>query len=219
MPSRTSTQAIRVVIVDDHPLLREGLAVVLEQDPSIEIVASVEDARGALSAIATFQPDVAIIDLRLPDGDGADVCAHVQAEYPRVGLLVFTRSTGEHFVMKAFRSGADGYAVKSADAMQILTATRVVAGGDSYIDPLVADCVIDTATAGKRPEDPHGLTRQERRAVELAATGMKNRQVAVELELSVETVKTHLRHAMRKLGVDDRGSLAGALQRDRDDQP
>lgn len=207
----TITRTIRVLVVDDHPLLREGLVAVLGTHPAFVVVGAVGSARAAIADVARLEPDVVVVDLKLDDGDGADVCAWVQAEYPRVRLLVFTRWTADRIVMKAFRSGAHGYVVKTTDPTGFLAAIRSVAEGGTYVDPTIADGVIKTITAGRRDNGSHGLTTQELRVMELVGQGMTNRAAADHLGLSVDTVKTHVRHAMRKLQARDRRSAARIL--------
>lgn len=209
--STTTTVTIRVLIVDDHPLLREGVAMMLSAGPDFEVVGAVGTAREALAEVARLEPDVAIIDLTLPDGDGIDVCARIQAEHPRVRLLVLTRTQADRFVMNAFRAGAHGFVVKTADPSEMVHAVRAVASDETYVDPRVAHCIVKAATRGRTARGPFGLTGQELHVMELVHLNLSNHQIACQLGLSVETVKTHLRHAMQKLGVDDRWSAVRVL--------
>lgn len=214
MTTASATAAIRVMVVDDHPLLRDGVMSMLARDPEFEVVGKdVDTAQKALSEIATRQPDVVLLDLGLPDGNGVDVCARVQADFPRVRILVLTLATGERMVMNAFRAGAHGYAVKTARVASVQFAVRAVAHEGVYIDPRIAHIVVKHATKGRRANGPFGLTSQELHVLELVALKLSNHDIACQMGLSIETVKTHLRHAMKKLGVDDRRSAVEVMLR------
>jgi DNA-binding NarL/FixJ family response regulator len=204
----TKSETITVVIVDDHPLLREGLAAVFEGDPAFEVVGEASSVREAIAEIGRLQPTVAVVDLNLPDGSGADVCAHVQAAHPRVRLLVLTRYSAERMVLNAFNAGAHGFALKSAAPEWVREAVRLVAANEIYVDPQVAQFLVKAATRGRRVPGPYGLTSQELRVLGLVAEGKTNPEIGHALGLSIDTVKTHLRHATQKLGVDDRRSAA-----------
>jgi len=204
----TMARTIRIVIVDDHPLLREGLAAVLSSDDDFKVVGEASTVKGAIAEIEEHEPDVAIVDLNLADGSGSDVCAHVQASKPKVRLLVLTRYTAERMVLNSFNAGAHGFLLKSAAAESVRGAVRLVAANETFIDPQVAQYLVKAATRGRRAAGPYGLTSQELRVLALVADGRTNPEIAHELDVSVDTVKTHLRHATQKLGVEDRRSAA-----------
>lgn len=214
MAPASATGTVRVLIVDDHPLLRDGVRTMLETDPAFEVVGEEADtAARALSEIGRLQPDILMLDLGLPDGHGSDICARVQAEYPRVRVLVLTLATNESSVMGAFRSGAHGYAVKTADRESLLAAVRAVAKDGTYIDPRIAHIVVKHAIKGQRARGPYNLTPQEIHVLELVVVKLSNPEIACQMGISVETVKTHLRHAMKKLGADDRHSAVQVMIR------
>lgn len=215
MATVTAQRTIRVLVVDDHPLFRQGVASVFEAEETVEIVGMVGSARDAAGEVARLSPDVVLVDLNLGDGSGIDVCADIQ-EYPtRARLVVVTRSAAPQYVVKAFESGVAGYVVKTTDPADILHAVRAVACDGTYIDPSVAGALVRLALKGRDRGRPFGLTRQEMAVLEAAATGLSVEQVAERLGMTAPTVETHLVHAMRKLGVDDPHQAAQILHRQR----
>lgn len=210
-PEAGASGAIRVLVVDDHPLVRDALTGLLGSDPGFEIIGEAGTTAEAAEQIADLRPDLAIVDLRLPDGDGTELCAELQAEFPTMRLLVLTRTTADRFVLGAFESGIDGFLVKTSEASEILAAVRSVADGGTYIDPKVAHCVVRKATRAQRSRGPYGLSNQELAVMRLVHRGLSNRGIAAELGLSIETVMTHLRHAMAKVGADDPKTAARTL--------
>lgn len=200
---------IKVMLVDDHPALLRGVATVLESDGDVEVVASVGRVSDAEEALGRLDVDVVVTDIRLPDGDGMDLMFTTREKGAR--LVVFTQYSADRIVMRAFRAGINSYVVKESDPHLLRHAVHAAARGDMFIDPRVAPKLVTAATKKGSTKGPFGLTPQELRVVELLPKGMTNQEIAQHLGLSYETVKTHLRHAMRKLQVDDRSAAAAMI--------
>lgn len=210
----TATRVIRVLVVDDHPLFREGLVAALLRDPAFEVVGTAETARDALAAIARLDPDLVIAELNLPDARGTDLCARLQSAHPRARLLVLTGTTAGRVAMNAFRSGARGFVVKTAFPAEVVSAARAVASNESYVDPQVAHTVVKEAVQSRGPANPHGLSGQELRVLELVHLGLPDHQIASQLGTSTETVLTYIGRAIQRLGVPDRRAAVRMLRRE-----
>lgn len=201
----------RVLLVDDHPVVREGVAGVLTADPDIEVVAEAGNAEETFAAIAQHSPDVVMIDVRLPGLDGIDCCGSIVTKYPRVKVIILTRFANESVILRAFTAGARGFVVKESEPQIFRQAVRSVVSGGIFLDPRVTGKVLAIATKGRRARGPYGLTIQQMRVLELLPKGLSNREIAKELGISDQTVKTHLRHAMRKLQAGDRAEAAAII--------
>lgn len=208
-----TTGVVRVMVVDDHPLFCEGVAAVLEADAALTLVGRVGTVYDALGELGRLRPDVVLVDLGLPDGSGLDVCRRIRAEHPGARPLVVTRSISHHYVTKAFAAGAVGYLVKTTDPSSVVQAVRIVAGDGTYIDPTVAQCVVDAAIKGRGREHPFRLTRQEAAVLEFVEGTVDLEVIGRRLRMSAATVETHLTHAMRKVGTDDPREAARILRR------
>lgn len=209
----TATRTTRVLIVDDEPLLREGVATVLGADDEFELVGEAGDIEKAVPAIRRLHPDVVIVDYRLPGEDGSVLCRLIRDDFPDVRILVLTRHRAERIIMSSFDAGAHGFLVKDADPDGIREALRTVARGEYFVDANISEQVVKRALRSQRPRNPYGLTRQEVRVLELVDRGFRTQAIAEHLGITAETIKTHLKHALRKLGADDRKSAAGIARR------
>ncbi len=208
-----ATKTIRVIIVDDEPLLREGVATVLEHDPVFRLVGEAGSVADAEEVIRKTRPDVAIVDYRLPGDDGSVLCKWVRRESPQTRILMLSRHKLERVVMNSFAAGADGFLVKDAHPERIRDALRTVSRGECFVDTAISEQVVRKALRSQRARNPYGLTDQERRALALVDRGLRTQQIGEHLGITVETVKTHIKHALRKLGVDDRRSAAALARR------
>lgn len=190
--------AITVFVVDDHELMRIGLREALEVEPDIVVVDDAACATGTARKIAKLGPDVALIDIRLPDGNGVELCRDVLHENPTVRCLMFTSATDDEPVHQSILAGAAGYLLKDAPRVELTAAIRKVATGGSLIDPAMTEHVLARLRA--RPDDPtRYLTPQERKILELIGEGLTNQEIAEQLHLAHQTVKNYVSHVLTKL--------------------
>lgn len=200
---------IRILVVDDHPIVREGLVAVLEDQPDFEVVGSVGAAEEAITQIERLKPDVVLLDLELSGMSGVEAISQLT---PVARVIVFTAYDADERVFGALRAGASGYLLKGATAEEIARAIRVVQRGGSYLEPRVAAKVL--AQVGGGPRHPGALSVREREVLRLVADGLSNKQVAHTLAIAERTVKFHMTSIFNKLGADNRAqATALAIQR------
>lgn len=200
----------RILVVDDHPIVRQGLATVLDDEPDFEVVSSAGSADDAIAEIPRIRPDVVLLDLEMPGTDGVDAIPQILAARPGVRILVFTAYATDERVFGAIRAGAAGYMLKGAATAEIAQAIRIVHGGDSYVEPRIAARLLAEAHAPQR----FTLTERERAVLRLVAAGLPNKQIARQLGISERTVKFHMTSTLRKLGADNRAqAVALAVER------
>ncbi len=204
----------RIVLADDHPVVREGVSTVLSKEPNFRVVAEAPTAEQALVEVARHHPDVLVIDVRLGELDGIEACARVTQDFPAVRTLMLTRFAHESVLLRAFDAGAKGFLIKESEPETLRAAVRLVAEGLTYIDSKVAGKVVDLAAKGRKGKGPYELTLMEMRVLELLPKGISNREIGTELGISYETVKTHVRHVMQKLQVHDRSEAAAIAIRE-----
>jgi DNA-binding NarL/FixJ family response regulator len=197
------TDRIRVVVVDDQRIVREGLVLVLGLLPGIEVVGTAGDGEQALSVVAAQRPDVVLMDLRMPRMDGAEATARLRARHPGTEVVVLTTYVDDTSVLAALRAGARGYLTKDARPAEIAAAITAVRNGQSLLDPGVQRRLVDTVAAGP-PAPPDGLTAREVEVLVLIAQGMSNAEIAARLVISAATVKTHINNLFGKAGLHDR---------------
>jgi DNA-binding NarL/FixJ family response regulator len=201
---------IKVLLVDDHPIVREGVAAVLERESDIKVVGAADSIQEGLRLAAALHPEVVLLDLKLPDGDGVDSVAGFARE--SAGVLMFTAFDADDDVFRAFRGGARGYLLKGSPAADIAQAIRQVHAGESYLSPRIAAKLVKGVT---QPRGGSGvLSARERSVVRLVAAGLSNRQIAQTLAISERTVKFHVTAILNKLGADNRAqAVALAAER------
>jgi DNA-binding NarL/FixJ family response regulator len=199
-----------VLVVDDHPIFRDGNVAALSGDESLTVVGEAETVADAVRLATQLHPDVVLMDLNLPDGSGIDATQAVLAAAPEVRVLVMTMSTDDDAVVGAMRAGARGYVVKGAGRADVLQAVRTVAGGGAVFSPAVADRLGgffgSLGTLPGRTVFPE-LTEREREVLDLVARGHDNRRIARELVLSEKTVRNHVSNVMAKLDAADRATV------------
>ena len=199
--------AIRVVVVDDHPLFRDGVRAALSGAEDVDVVGEAADVAGALEVVADLRPHVVLMDLNLPDGSGVDATRRLAAVSPEVRVLVMTMSTDDDAVVAAMRAGARGFVVKGAGRRDLVDSVRTVAEGGAVFSPVVADRLAGYfagLTALPAREAFPQLTDREREVLDLIARGLDNRRIARELVLSDKTVRNHVSNVLAKLEVADR---------------
>jgi DNA-binding NarL/FixJ family response regulator len=205
---------ISVLLVDDHAVVREGMTAVLSSEPDIEVVGQAASAEEAMALVRKLTPDVVVLDVRLPGVNGSDAAAAVLRQHSRARVVVITSFPNDRIMLEAFTAGARAFLTKESDPTLLRTAVRTVMSGGTYIDPTVASKLVTLATKGRRTKGPFGLTLQEMRVLEHLPKGLTNREIGRELGISEQTVKTHLQHAMTKLGVHDRSQAAAVAIRE-----
>ena len=201
---------IRVLIVDDHPIVREGVAAVLEREADIEVVGASDSVGAGLRLAATHHPHVVVLDLKLPDAQGGDGVARFARDGR--GVVVFTAYDGDEDVYRALEAGARGYLLKGAPAAEIAHAIRQVRAGESYLSPRVAGKLVRGVSHPRAR--PGLLSARERGVLRLVAAGLSNREIAQTLTISERTVKFHVTALFNKLGADNRAqAVAMAAER------
>ena len=202
---------IRVVVVDDHTLMRQGLVGLLDEDPDLVVVGQAGDASSALDIIEETRPNVVLMDVGLPGVSGLELTVHVKRIVPDIRVLVLTMYEREDYLFEALQAGASGYVLKGADIQDLLTAVRTVARGETYVyqsltGKLVAD-YLSRIEDGADRKDYDGLSKREREVLALIAEGLTTSQIADRLYLSPHTVQTHRDHVMTKLDLHSRVAL------------
>ncbi len=200
---------LRVFLLDDHDIVRRGVSALLESEGDVDVVGEANCVADAGRMIPELLPDVAVLDARLPDGSGIDLCAELRASAPSVRSLILTSYDDEEAIVSAIRAGAAGYVLKEVQGDSLLSAVRTVGSGQSLIDPAMARRVIhwiEQSTQG--PEELAGLTDQQLRILELLAEGCTNREIGLRLYLAEKTVKNHVTRILATLGVQRRTQAA-----------
>jgi DNA-binding NarL/FixJ family response regulator len=207
--SQTAPSTIRVYLLDDHEIVRRGLKELLESEGDIQVVGESGSAGEATRRIPALRPDVAILDARLPDGSGIDVCRDVRSREPETAALILTSYDDDEALFAAIMAGAAGYVLKQIRGTDLLDAVRRVAAGQSLLDPAVTQQVLDRLRRG--PEEDKALaplTDQERRLLELIGEGLTNRQIAEQMFLAEKTIKNYVSNLLAKLGLERRTQAA-----------
>jgi DNA-binding NarL/FixJ family response regulator len=200
---------IRVFLLDDHEIVRRGLRELLEADGDIEVVGEAGTAEEGLSRIPPTRPDVAVLDVRLPDGDGVEVCREVRSAHPEIQCVILTSFSDDDALFQAIMAGAAGYLLKQVKGNDLVDAVRRVARGQSLLDPEVTARVLERLRNGPETDERlERLTDQERRILDLIAEGLTNRQIAERVHLAEKTVKNYVSNLLTKLGMERRTQAA-----------
>jgi DNA-binding NarL/FixJ family response regulator len=205
---------IRILVVEDHTLVREGLVAMLDGQEDIDVVGEAEDGKEALRLADELRPDVLLLDLRIPEIDGLEVLKRVKADQPGIRVLVLTVHDEQAYVAEAVVSGADGYLLKTVNHAELADAIRRLMAGEAVLHPSVARTVIkemSNLAAGDGPSTD--LSVRELEVMKLLAQGLSNKQIAVRLGLGVETIKSHISSILAKLGAVDRTQAVALAMR------
>ncbi len=200
---------IRVAIVDDHDLVREGLRALLETEPGFEVVGEAGDGREALELVARTVPDVVLMDISMPGGlGGLEVTEAIVADHPEVRIIILTQYENREYIKRAIRIGAHGYLLKQSVSAQLKEAIRTVHRGERYLHPKAASELVFMVTSGESMEDDYeALTRREKQVFKLLAEGHTSREIAQYLGISLKTAMTHRSNLMGKLNLHSRAEL------------
>ncbi len=195
---------IRIVVADDHPIVRAGIVGLLETAPGIEVVGEAADGAEAVALAASEHPDLVLMDLRMPGVDGASATASIVAAGGGTRVLVLTTYETDDHILAAIEAGASGYLLKAAPQAEILAGIRAVAAGETVLAPSIAAKLVSRVRADAASVAPPTLSPREREVLVLVAEGRSNPEIAKALYIGEATVKTHLLHVFEKLGVNDR---------------
>lgn len=213
----SSARPVRVLAADDERMVREGLALLLSMLPDIEVVGTAADGEEAVTMATALQPDVVLMDLRMPRCNGIDATRRLRQQAPQVMVIALTTFADDRSVIDALRAGARGYLTKDAGAAEISRALQLVVSGQPVIDPAVQHHLVDAIVAGPpapTPRFPDHLTPREAEILALIAEGLSNAEIAERLVVSEATVKSHINHLLSKIGARDRAqAVTYAYQR------
>jgi DNA-binding NarL/FixJ family response regulator len=198
-------QKYRIVIAEDHTILREGLRLLLSSSPEFEVVGEAEDGREAIQCVVKYKPDLILTDLSMPRMNGMEAIREIKKQSPKTKVLVLTVHKAEEYILNTFRAGANGYLLKDSTHAELVMAVKKVLSNQHYISPEISEKVIEGYMEGRRALKTHTpwetLTAREREILKLIAEGYKNKKVAEELCISVKTVEKHRANLMEKLGL------------------
>jgi DNA-binding NarL/FixJ family response regulator len=203
------SDVIRVLIADDHPLVRQGLEVVIGAQPDMELVAQASDGVEAVAVALATQPDVIVLDLKMPKQDGMAAMGQIREQLPEARCIILTSFTDDEQVLDAVQAGAMGFLNKDTHHDELLAAIRAVSRGDGALHPSAARVLMQSFKAAPRPSaSSDALTQTERKVLQLLANGCSNRELAEVLQVSVRTVTTHVRNILDKLQLENRTQAA-----------
>lgn len=214
----TAERPLHVLLVDDHEVVREGLAALLARRPAFQVVAEAGTVAEAMAAARRFKPDLVVMDVRLPDGTGIEACRDIRSEMPETRVVMLTSYPDEEAVMSAILAGASGYLLKQIRGRDLVAALESVGRGDSLLDPAVTEQVlarIRRVASGSASDELAELTPQERKILMLVAEGKTNREIAAEVFLSDKTVKNYVSSILSKLNLQRRAQAAAFVAKHR----
>ncbi len=207
---------LRILVVDDHEVVRQGLAALLGRHEAFQVVAEAGSVSEALGAARRFVPDLVVMDVRLPDGSGIEACREIRSENPQIKVVMLTSYPDEEAVLSAIMAGASGYLLKQVRGRDLVAALEAVGRGDSLLDPAVTERVLERVrrvASGTDRDELAELTAQERKILMLVAEGKTNKEIAAEIFLSDKTVKNYVSSILAKLNLQRRAQAAAFVAR------
>jgi two-component system response regulator DevR len=211
----------RLLIVDDHEVVRQGLVALLERRDGFQVVAEAGSVAEAIDQAARYEPDIVVMDVRLPDGSGIEACREIRAHRPATRVIMLTSFPDEEAVLSAIVAGASGYLLKQIRARDLVAALEAVGRGESLLDPAVTEKVLERVrriATGGQDDELAGLTSQERKILALVAEGKTNKEIASDVFLSDKTVKNYVSSILSKLNLERRAQAAAFMARHRSDR-
>lgn len=210
------SEQVRVLIVDDHDVVREGLRTLIQKRTEFTVVGEADSVASAIAEARRAEPDVVIMDVRLPDGSGVEACREIRAARPETKVLMLTSYADDEAVLASIMAGASGYLLKQTRSQDLAEAVRKVALGESLLDPGVTGRVLERLRSGAKPDDELALlSEQEQRILDLIAEGKTNKEIAQEVFLSDKTVKNYVSSILSKLNMRRRSEAAAFIARKR----
>ena len=208
-------EAIKILIADDHPVVREGLFAMLSREPDFEVIGEAKDGVEAVNKANEVGPDVVLMDLRMPELDGVEAMNQIKSTKPDTGFIILTTYSDDEYIFRGIEAGARAYLLKDAPRDELFRAIRAVHRGESLIQPVVASKVLDRlAELSRRAPSGDELSQRELEVLRLIAKGAANKEIGAELSIAQSTVKTHITSIFQKLDVNDRtGAVTEALKK------
>ena len=221
IPRGSAGRPYRLLVVDDHEVVRQGLVALLDRRPNFQVVAEAGSVEEALAEARRHQPDIVVMDVRLPDGSGVEACREIRAELPETRVIMLTSFPDDEAVLSAIVAGASGYLLKQIRARDLVSALEAVGRGESLLDPAVTERVLARVrqiASGEQHDELAGLTAQERKILLLVAEGKTNKAIAAEIFLSDKTVKNYVSSILAKLNLERRAQAAAFVAHHRLDR-
>jgi DNA-binding NarL/FixJ family response regulator len=218
MTDQIEARPLRLLVVDDHEVVRQGLVSLLERREHFQVVAEAGTAAEAVEMARKFEPDLVVMDVRLPDGSGIEACREIRAEFPGTRVVILTSYPDEEAVLSAIIAGASGYLLKQIRGRDLVSALESVGRGESLLDPAVTEKVLDRVrriATGTYTDEMAQLTQQEQKILLLVAEGKTNKEIASEVFLSDKTVKNYVSSILSKLNLERRAQAAAFVARHR----
>jgi len=211
---------LKVFLTDDHEVVRRGVAELLQEEPDLTVVGQASNVAESLARIPALRPDIAVLDVRLPDGNGVELCRELKSRLPDLNCLMLTSYPDEHAMVDAIMAGAGGYVIKDITGLDLISAVRTVGGGHSMLDNRAAQALMTKLRATADTPGPlAGLSDQERTVLDLIGEGLTNRQIAARMFLAEKTVKNYVSRLLAKLGMERRTQAAVLATEIRDRRP
>ena len=215
------SRALRLLVVDDHEVVRQGLVALLDRRPGFQVVAQAGSVQEAIAQARVQRPDIVVMDVRLPDGSGVEACREIRAELPETRVIMLTSFPDDEAVLSAIVAGASGYLLKQIRARDLVAALEAVGRGESLLDPAVTERVLERVrriAKGESNDELSVLTPQEQKILMLVAEGKTNKEIATEVFLSDKTVKNYVSSILSKLNLERRAQAAAFVAKQRSER-